>query len=182
LPCSRAMKQPNSAEIRPLLQQPDRPLLRKLTIRERPGNWCFRYWQEGGGYDRNLTEGNRSQPGGRFSLIAGGQVHLFGQRVSARSSLSAEKWTRPRPVNGYDRRQGVGWSNRVYSPEPGLPGAGDEAGTLAVVECAVRRGSHSATRRAITGSPDAAGEYAGIGRVGTAALATSYPSRPAAPR
>jgi|GEM_PF-2904562 len=33
--------------------------------------------------------------------IPGGQVHVFGQRVSAKSSLSAEKWTRPRPVNGY---------------------------------------------------------------------------------
>gem|GEM_PF-5915918 len=29
---------------------------------------------------------NRSQPGGRFSLIPGGQVHVFGQPVSARSS------------------------------------------------------------------------------------------------
>gem|GEM_PF-4792687 len=48
-----------------------------------------------------LSCSNRSRPGGRFSLIAGGQVHVFGQRVSARSSLSAEKWTRPRPVNGY---------------------------------------------------------------------------------
>jgi len=31
-------------------------------------------------------EGNRSQPGGRFSLIPGGQVHVFGRPVSARSS------------------------------------------------------------------------------------------------
>jgi|GEM_PF-5296013 len=36
-------------------------------------------------------------------LIPGGQVHVFGRRVSARSSLSAEKWTRPRPVNAYGR-------------------------------------------------------------------------------
>jgi len=32
------------------------------------------------------NEGNRSPPGGRFSLIPGGQVDVFGQRESARSS------------------------------------------------------------------------------------------------
>ena len=26
----------------------------ELTVRERPGVHCFRFWQEGGGYDRNL--------------------------------------------------------------------------------------------------------------------------------
>ncbi len=31
------------------------PLLtRKLTVRERPGKTCFRFWQEGPGFDRNL--------------------------------------------------------------------------------------------------------------------------------
>ena|GEM_PF-5909938 len=34
---------------------------------------------------------SRSQPGGRFCLIPGGQVHVFGQRESGRSSWSAEK-------------------------------------------------------------------------------------------
>ena len=37
-----------------------------------------------------------------FPRFQGGQVHVFGQRVSAKSILSAEKWTRPRPVNGYE--------------------------------------------------------------------------------
>jgi len=32
------------------------PLLKKLTIQQRPGITTFRYWQEGPGYDRNLTE------------------------------------------------------------------------------------------------------------------------------
>jgi len=31
------------------------PLLTKLTVRQRPGVETFRYWQEGPGYDRNLT-------------------------------------------------------------------------------------------------------------------------------
>src|SRR5262249_36637078 len=30
------------------------PLLGELTVRERPGKHCFRFWQEGAGFDRNL--------------------------------------------------------------------------------------------------------------------------------
>jgi hypothetical protein len=30
------------------------PLLERLTVLERPGIYRFRFWQEGGGYDRNL--------------------------------------------------------------------------------------------------------------------------------
>jgi putative transposase len=30
-------------------------LLDRLTIQERPGKTCFRFWQEGPGYDRNLS-------------------------------------------------------------------------------------------------------------------------------
>ncbi|MFI5457915.1 MAG: hypothetical protein ACHRXM_20950 [Isosphaerales bacterium] len=26
----------------------------RLTVRERPGKWCFRFWQEGPGFDRNF--------------------------------------------------------------------------------------------------------------------------------
>jgi len=51
------IKQPYSAEIKRLLVAERSPLLKKLTVRERPGKQCFRYWQEGGGYDRNLWEG-----------------------------------------------------------------------------------------------------------------------------
>ncbi|MEM7812270.1 MAG: transposase [Planctomycetota bacterium] len=29
-------------------------LVERLTVRERPGKSCFRFWQEGAGYDRNL--------------------------------------------------------------------------------------------------------------------------------
>ena len=31
------------------------PLLRRLSVRERPGKHCFRCWQEGPGYDRNIN-------------------------------------------------------------------------------------------------------------------------------
>ncbi|TWT34309.1 hypothetical protein Enr8_17030 [Blastopirellula retiformator] len=32
------------------------PLLDELTVRTRPGVHCFRFWQEGSGYDLNLYE------------------------------------------------------------------------------------------------------------------------------
>jgi len=51
------MKQPYSAKIKQWLQQQGGPLLRRFTILEHPGKRYFRYWQEGGGCDRNLTEG-----------------------------------------------------------------------------------------------------------------------------
>lgn len=36
------------------LEHTKSPLLKKLIIRERPSKFCFRFWQEGGGFDRNL--------------------------------------------------------------------------------------------------------------------------------
>jgi putative transposase len=54
----RRVKQPYSAEIRRLLEASGAPLLKRLTIRERPGkrvSEVFRYWQEGPGFDRNLN-------------------------------------------------------------------------------------------------------------------------------
>ena len=50
-----AIKQPHSVRIKKILQANGSPLLDKLTIQERPGKQVFRYWQEGPGYDRNLS-------------------------------------------------------------------------------------------------------------------------------
>lgn len=50
-----AMKQPCSARIKRLLGEAESPLLERLTVLERPGKTAFRYWQEGPGYDRNLS-------------------------------------------------------------------------------------------------------------------------------
>ena len=50
-----AIKQPYSARIKRHLIESQSLLLQRLTVRERPGKTCFRYWQEGPGYDRNLT-------------------------------------------------------------------------------------------------------------------------------
>jgi putative transposase len=49
------IKQPFSKSIKELLEQQTSPLLARLTVRERPGKTCFRFWQEGPGYDRNLN-------------------------------------------------------------------------------------------------------------------------------
>jgi putative transposase len=51
-----AIKRPFALRIKQLLAQGGSPLLEQLTIRQRPGISTFRFWQEGPGYDRNLTE------------------------------------------------------------------------------------------------------------------------------
>lgn len=49
------VKQPFSKSIKQVLLETGSPLLDRLTVRERPGKSCFRFWQEGPGYDRNLN-------------------------------------------------------------------------------------------------------------------------------
>jgi putative transposase len=52
-----AIKRPFSFRVKKALQElGDEELLARLTIRQRPGVETFRFWQEGPGYDRNLTE------------------------------------------------------------------------------------------------------------------------------
>ncbi len=48
------IKRPFSFRIKQILKQHQSPLLKRLTIPERPGKMTFRFWQEGAGYDRNL--------------------------------------------------------------------------------------------------------------------------------
>jgi putative transposase len=48
------IKQPFSKQIKEVLQSHKSRLLNSLTVRERPGMHCFRFWQEGPGFDRNL--------------------------------------------------------------------------------------------------------------------------------
>ena len=49
-----AIKRPCSAGVKRDLVQARSRLLERLTVKERPGKTCFRFWQEGPGYDRNL--------------------------------------------------------------------------------------------------------------------------------
>ena len=48
------IKQPFSKRIKQTLVDSGSPLLDELTVLERPGKSCFRFWQEGPGYDRNI--------------------------------------------------------------------------------------------------------------------------------
>ena len=48
------IKRPTSLMIKQRLVKCDSLLLQSLTIRQRPGVYVFRFWQEGPGYDRNL--------------------------------------------------------------------------------------------------------------------------------
>ena len=50
-----AIKQPYSVKIKNLLIAAESDLVDRLTVAERPGKTAFRYWQEGPGYDRNLS-------------------------------------------------------------------------------------------------------------------------------
>jgi hypothetical protein len=49
------IKQPHSGRIKRVLVKENSPLLSALTLMERPGKPVFRFWQEGPGYDRNLS-------------------------------------------------------------------------------------------------------------------------------
>lgn len=50
------LKRPVSVRVKQALTHSGSPLLRTLTVRERPGKQTFRFWQEGPGYDRNLNQ------------------------------------------------------------------------------------------------------------------------------
>lgn len=50
-----ALKRPFSYRIKQELMEHDLELLQTLTVQERPGKTTFRFWQEGPGYDRNLS-------------------------------------------------------------------------------------------------------------------------------
>jgi putative transposase len=50
----KAIKRPFSFRVKGALSANGDGFLESLTVRERPGIVRFRFWQEGGGYDRNL--------------------------------------------------------------------------------------------------------------------------------
>jgi putative transposase len=52
----RDVKRQCSCRVKRQLAEAADPMLDRLTIRQRPGVMTFRFWQEGPGYDRNLTE------------------------------------------------------------------------------------------------------------------------------
>ena len=54
----KAIKQPFSNRVRRQLEAASNSLVERLTVQERPGKRAFQFWQEGGGYDRNLMTTN----------------------------------------------------------------------------------------------------------------------------
>jgi putative transposase len=54
-----AIKRPFSYRIKIALQTTRSRLLKRLTIQDRPGHLCFRFWQEGPGHDRNLISSEK---------------------------------------------------------------------------------------------------------------------------
>jgi putative transposase len=51
-----ALKCPHAHRVRKDMETHADPWLPRLIVRERPGKQAFRFWQEGSGYDRNLTD------------------------------------------------------------------------------------------------------------------------------
>jgi putative transposase len=51
----KAIKRPFSYRVKQELLKSNDPLLDRLTVHQRRGVRTFRFWQEGPGYDRNLT-------------------------------------------------------------------------------------------------------------------------------
>jgi putative transposase len=50
------VKRQFSCRVKRRLTETQDPMLDRLTVLQRPGVMTFRFWQEGPGYDRNLTE------------------------------------------------------------------------------------------------------------------------------
>lgn len=48
------VKQPFSKQIKKVLIEHNSRLLDQLLVQEQPGKTCFRFWQEGPGFDRNI--------------------------------------------------------------------------------------------------------------------------------
>jgi putative transposase len=69
----KALKRPFSYRVKQRLVEERNPLLETLTVRERPGVLTFRFWQEGGGYDRNLS--SEGEVSGAIDYIHMNPVH-----------------------------------------------------------------------------------------------------------
>ena len=69
--------------------------------------------------DEEIRSRTASPGRGDRTVRPGGQVHVFGRRVSARSILSAEKWTRPRRWSSYSaERYSYSYSYSKGAPWP----------------------------------------------------------------
>ena len=77
------VKQPFSKRIREILAAEGSPLLSQLTLQERPGKTCFRFWQAGPGFDRNLLSSE---------AIASSLEYIHNNPVNRRLCEQAMQW------------------------------------------------------------------------------------------
>ena len=84
-----AIKRPSSYRIKQYRQDTNAAQIESLTIRQRPGQMSFRFWQEGPGYDRDFTE-----PGSIMAAI--NYIHLNPVRRGLCDRAIDWKWSRAR--------------------------------------------------------------------------------------
>ncbi|MDZ4782024.1 MAG: transposase [Planctomycetia bacterium] len=81
-----AIKRPSSFRIKQVLIDCGDPSLNGLTVLERPGKTAFRFWQEGAGYDRNITTS-------KVALAAVDYLHLNPVRRALVTRAEDWKWS-----------------------------------------------------------------------------------------
>lgn len=98
-----AIKRPFSFRIKQHLLQIENPLLTELIVQERPGKQAFRFWQEGPGYDRNLTSL-------KAAITAADYIHRNPVRRGLCNWVGDWRWSSWHHYNGSDEQ-----------PDPHLP-------------------------------------------------------------
>ena len=105
------IKRPFSKSIKDILIQSGSELLEQLTVRERPGKTCFRFWQEGAGYDRNLF----SQEAIRHAID---YIHENPPRRGLCRRAIAWKWSSARYYLGEPSKQQAPDLPLIHGPPP----------------------------------------------------------------
>jgi len=75
--------------VKKLLVENESPLLKQLTIQQRPGKTSFRFWQEGPGYDRNLDNWESIKAGINY-------IHLNPVRRGLCENVTDYRWSSAR--------------------------------------------------------------------------------------
>jgi putative transposase len=105
-----AIKRPFSFRVKKRLEDEKSPLLGELTVKQRPGVMTFRFWQEGPGYDRNITN-----PKTAFSAID--YIHMNPVRRGLCSKASEWKWSSAEFYQNEGRAGGNGLPRLHKIPE-----------------------------------------------------------------
>lgn len=102
-----AIKRPFSFRVKQSLEESGDPLLKELTIRQRPGVTTFRFWQEGPGYDRNIESENAARASVDY-------IHLNPVRRGLCEHAADWKWSSARWYAS-DGDSNGGWLPRLTS-------------------------------------------------------------------